>query len=125
MTEDRTKPFNYRQFNATFVEMAIHLGFIGFLGYWTFILISPFLPFIVWSVVLTVALYPAFNWLAGVLGGQRGFAAALITILGLLVVLGPVTWLGLGLIDGLENTASSSTSGNLIPAAGSTEGLAD
>ena len=57
--------------------MAIHLGFISFLAYWTFILVSPFLPFIVWSVVLTVALYPAFIWLAAVLGGQRGLAATL------------------------------------------------
>lgn len=115
MTEDRTKPFNYRQFNATFVEMAIHLGFIGFLAYWSFILISPFLPFIVWSVVLTVALYPAFNWLAGMLGGQRGLAAALMTILGLLVVIGPVTWLGLGLIDGLRTLVDELDSGKLIP----------
>ena len=125
MTEDRTKPFNYRQFNATFVEMAIHLGFIGFLGYWTFILISPFLPIIVWSVVLTVALYPAFNWLAAVLGGQRGLAAALMTILGLLVVLGPVTWLGLGLIDGLKTLVERLELGKIdSAAAGDRKGLA-
>ena len=100
--------------------MAIHLGFIGFLGYWTFILISPFLPFIVWSVVLTVALYPAFNWLAGVLGGRRGLAAALITILGLLVVLGPVTWLGLGLIDGLKTLVEQLELGKIDSAASET-----
>ena len=114
MTEERTE-FNYRQFNATFVEMAIHLGFIGFLAYWTFILISPFLPFIVWSIVLTVALYPAFDRLAAGLGGRRGLAATLITILGLLVVIGPVTWLGLGLIEGLRTLVEQLDSGKLIP----------
>ena len=113
--EEHTERFNYRQFNATFVEMAVHLGFIGFLAYWTFILISPFLPFIVWSVVLTVALYPAFDALAAVLGARRGLAAALITILGLLVVIGPVTWLGLGLIDGLKTLVEQLDSGKLIP----------
>ncbi len=112
---DRPESFNYRQFNETFVEMAIHLGFIGFLAYWTFILVSPFLPFIVWSVVLTVALYPAFNWLASMLGGRRGLAAALITLMGLLVVIGPVTWLGLGLIDGLKIFVEQLDSGKLIP----------
>ena len=115
MTEEQPESFNYRQFNAPFVEMAIHLGFIGFLAYWTFILVSPFLPFIVWSVVLTVALYPVFDWLAAVLGGRRGLAAALITILGLLVVIGPVTWLGLGLIDGLKAFIERLDSGKLIP----------
>jgi len=114
VTEERTE-FNYRQFNATFVEMAIHLGFIGFLAYWTFILISPFLPFIVWSIVLTVALYPAFDRLAAGLGGRRGLAATLITILGLLVVIGPVTWLGLGLIEGLRTLVEQLDSGKLIP----------
>ena len=91
MTEEHRESFSYRQFNATFVEMAIHVGFIGLLAYWTFVLVSPFLPIIVWSVVLAVALYPVFNWLAAVLGGRRKLAAALITILGLMVVIGPVT----------------------------------
>jgi predicted PurR-regulated permease PerM len=115
VTEERSDSFDYRQLNATFVEMAIHIGLIGFLAYWSFILISPFLPFIVWSVVLTVALYPGFDWLASLLGGRRGLAAALITIFGLLVVLGPVTWLGLGLIEGLKNFIERLDSGKLIP----------
>jgi predicted PurR-regulated permease PerM len=52
-----------------------------------------------WSVVLAVALYPVFNWVANALGGRRRLAAALITILLLLVVFGPVTWLALDLIE--------------------------
>jgi predicted PurR-regulated permease PerM len=115
VTEEPRESFNYRQLNATFVEIAIHVSFIGFLVYWTFILISPFLPFIVWSVVLTVALYPGFDWLAALFGGRRALAAALITILGLLVVIGPVTWLGLGLIDGLKTLIQQLDSGKLIP----------
>ncbi len=115
MTEEPRELFNYRQLNATFVEIAIHVSFIGFLVYWTFILVSPFLPFIVWSVVLTVALYPGFDWLAALFGGRRRLAAALITILGLLVVIGPVTWLGLGLVDGLKTLIQQLDSGKLIP----------
>ena len=102
VTEEGIESFNYRQLNATFIKLAVHLGFIGFLAYWTFVLVGPFIPIIVWSVVLTVALYPVFDWLAAVLGGRRGLAATLITIVGLVVVIGPVTWLGLGLIDGLK-----------------------
>ena len=65
--------------------------------------------------MLTVALYPAFDWLAAVLGGRRRLAANLITILGLLVVIGPVTWLGLGLIDGVKTLVEQLDSGKLIP----------
>jgi predicted PurR-regulated permease PerM len=111
----RPEPFSYRRFNATFVETAIHLGFIGFLAYWTYVLVHPFLPIMVWSAVLTVALYPVFNWLAAALGGRRRLAAALMTIAGLLVVIGPVAWLGLGLVDGLRALIERLGSGKLIP----------
>ncbi len=53
----------------------------------------------VWSVVLAVALYPVFDLLANWLGGRRGLAAALITILLLLIIIGPVTWLALDLVE--------------------------
>jgi len=111
VVEQRPEPFNYRQFNATFIELAIHIGFIGLLVAWTFVLVRPFIPIIVWSVVLTVALYPIFDWLADLLGGRRRLAAVLMTILGLLVVIGPVTWLGLGLIDGLKTIIGQLDSG--------------
>ena len=71
--------------NATVIEIAVHLGVIGFLAWWTFTLILPFAPVVLWSVVLTVALYPVFDWLAHKLQGRRRLAAALITLLGLLV----------------------------------------
>jgi predicted PurR-regulated permease PerM len=113
LAEEHSESFSYRQFNATFVEMAIHVGFIGLLAYWRFLLVSPFLPMIVWSVVLTVALYPLYDWLAAVLRGWRRLAAASITIAGLLVIIGPVAWLGLGLIDGIGNAACAATLGEI------------
>ncbi|MBO0733813.1 MAG: AI-2E family transporter [Methylocapsa sp.] len=94
--------------------MAVHAGFIGLLAYWTFLLISPFLPIIVWSVVLTVALYPAYEMLAAALGGRRKTAAALITIIGLLVVIGPVAWLGVGLVDALRALIVRLETGKLV-----------
>lgn len=113
VTEERTGSFNYLQLNATFIKLTIHLGFIGFLAYWTFVLVGPFIPIIVWSAVLTVALYPVFEWVAAALGGRRRLAAALITIFGLVVVIGPVTWLGLGLIEGLKTLIERLDSGKL------------
>jgi predicted PurR-regulated permease PerM len=112
---ERAESFGDRQFGATFIETAIHLGFIAFLAYWTYFLIRPFLPVMVWSAVLAAALYPVFNWLAAVLGGRRGLAAALITIVLLFVVIGPVTWLGLGLVDGLKALLERFHSGKVIP----------
>lgn len=85
-----------------FIETAIRIAALGLLLYWALILVRPFISVIIWSVVLAVALYPIFEWTARALGDRRRLAAALVTILTLLVVIGPVTWLAIGLIDSLR-----------------------
>lgn len=84
---------------ARFAHVAIQLGALALLLYWSFVLVSPFVSIVIWSVVLTVALYPAFEWAALHLGNRRRLAAALITIATLTVVIGPVTWLSMALIE--------------------------
>jgi predicted PurR-regulated permease PerM len=102
LRDDQDTSFNREQIAATFVEVAIRFGALTLLLYFSLLLISPFVSIIIWSVVLTVALYPPFEWLAAKLGGRRRLAAALITILSLLVVIGPVSWLAFGLIESLR-----------------------
>jgi predicted PurR-regulated permease PerM len=58
-----------------------------------------------WSAILAVALYPLFHWLAQRLDPR--LAAALVTLLCLMIVIGPVTWLGLGMIAGVGSLAAS------------------
>lgn len=114
VAEDRIPPPpGARRVNSPLVELLIRLGFVAFLAYWSFVLVRPFLPIMVWSVVLAVALYPIFASLAALLGGRRRPAAALITVLGLLVVIGPVTWLGFGLADALKSLIEKLGSGGL------------
>jgi predicted PurR-regulated permease PerM len=96
------------------VLLAIRLGLLAFLVYWSFVLVRPFIPIFAWSVVLAVALYPAFNWLSVHLGGRPKLAAAIITSVNLAIVIGPATWLGLGLIESLQSFAGQLDSGSLI-----------
>jgi predicted PurR-regulated permease PerM len=114
VTVEQKDPFGYRPINVTFVEMAMHAGFIALLAYWSFVLVSPFLPIIVWSVVLAVALYPIYDWLTSLLRGRQRLAATAVTIAGLLVAIGPVAWLGIGLLDGLETLIERLNSGKLV-----------
>ena len=102
MTDDRPDPAGRDQLTTTFVELAIRIGALGLVLYWTLILLLPFLTIGIWSAVLTVALYPAFEWMALHLGGRRRLAAVLITVLSLLVVIGPATWLALDLVESLR-----------------------
>jgi hypothetical protein len=48
---------------------------------------------------LRLALYPIFEWLSAIFYGHRALAAGAITILSLLVMLGPATWLALSLAE--------------------------
>jgi predicted PurR-regulated permease PerM len=96
---------------ATTIDLAIRLGFIGLLGYWAFRVIAPFLTIGLWSAILVVALYPLFERLALVLNAR--VAAALVTFLCLMIVIGPVTWLGLGMVSGTRSLVASLEDGQL------------
>ena len=100
MTRNQKRPLG--QDTTPFIELAIRLGVLALLLYWSFLLVEPFISIVIWSAVLAVALYPIFDWISVRLGGRRRLAATLTTILSLLVVIGPATWLALGLIDSLR-----------------------
>jgi predicted PurR-regulated permease PerM len=97
---------------VTTTDLAIRLGLLSLVGYWSFNVIAPFLTVVLWSAILTVALYPLFEWLAQRLRRPR-LAAALITSLCLMIVVGPVTWLGFGLIGGVGSLVRQLDAGRL------------
>jgi predicted PurR-regulated permease PerM len=83
------------------VDSVVRIGLLALLVYWSIKVVGPFLTIALWSAILAVALYPSFKSLAGKLGGRRHLAAALITLVSLIVVLGPITWFGIGLVSGV------------------------
>jgi hypothetical protein len=52
-----------------FFERIAKLSLLGLLVYWSFVIVRPFLTLVLWSLILTVALYP-------VLIGPPGVSAA-------------------------------------------------
>ena len=96
------------------IQLAIRLGLLAFLIYWTFVLIRPFVPILAWSIVLAVALYPVFNLLSRLLGGRPRLAAAILTVINLGIVIGPATWLGLSAVEGVKDFAANLSAGNLV-----------
>src|SRR3954453_4069470 len=106
------------------IQLALRLGLLVFLVYWSVILVRPFIAVLAWSIILTVALYPAFEWLSVNLGGRSRLAATLITLINLAIIVGPVAWLGLGVVEGLQHLAGLLGAGTLaIPSP--PEGLKD
>ena len=96
------------------VQLAIRLGLLAFLFYWTVVIIRPFVPILAWSVVLAVALYPVFNVLSRLLGSRPKLAAAILTVINLGIVIGPATWLGLSAVEGVKDLAAHLTAGDMV-----------
>jgi predicted PurR-regulated permease PerM len=94
------------------IDIAIRIGLLVLLAYWSLKVIGPFVTILLWSGILTVALYPVFNWLARMIGSKT-LAAATITMLSLMIVLGPVTWLGFAMIGGIELLVKGIDTGQL------------
>lgn len=94
-------------------QIAVRLGLLAVLIYWSFILLRPFIPILAWAVVLAVAFYPPYDWLSTHLGHRPRVAALIIVTLLLAVFVGPVAWLGLGLVEGLRGISDYLSSGEL------------
>lgn len=95
------------------VVIAMRIGCLALLIYWSLLLVEPFLTIIIWSVILAVALYPVFDWLSAKLR-YPALAATIVTIATLLVILGPATWLGLSLADNLQTLIARFGDGSLV-----------
>ena len=77
-------------FEAKITDLVIRLAVVGLFAYWSLTLIAPFGLIIIWAVILAVALYPAYAALRKLLGGRGGLAATLITLIGLVIIVGPL-----------------------------------
>lgn len=88
--------------DARVIDLAVRLGVLGLFAYFSLQLVAPFFLFLLWAVVLTVALYPAYDWLGKKLGGRKGLAATAITLICLGIIIGPVAVLVVSLAETLQ-----------------------
>ena len=98
---------------ARATDFVVRLAFLGLFAWWSVELVRPFLPIVIWAILLAVALYPLFAWLARRLGGHRGLAATVITAVALAIVLGPVSLLASSLTESVQWIAAGVQAGTL------------
>ena len=80
-------------------DMIVRLTLLGLFVFWALDLVGPFMPVVIWSVILAVALQPVHAWLAVQLGGRRRFAAVVLTLVMLAIIVGPVALLGTSMAE--------------------------
>ena len=99
---------------AATVDLVVQIACLALLLYWAVILVRPFLTIMVWSIILAVVLYPLFDWMVRRLRMNRVTAALLITLICLVILLGPAAWLGLSLIETVRSLAERLGSGDIV-----------
>jgi predicted PurR-regulated permease PerM len=84
------------------VEVSIHVGLLISFAVACVFIMHPFLPLFAWGVIISLAVYPVYCWLQDLLGGRRGLAAVVCTLLLLAVSLVPVMLLTSSLVEGIQ-----------------------
>jgi len=95
------------------IELAIRLGLLSLLIFWCFRIIAPFALMIAWGAIVAIALYPAFEKLAHLLGARKKLAAALITLLLIGTVVVPAALFAESLLAGSRALANAGIEGTL------------
>jgi len=84
------------------VEISIHVGLAVLLVWSCFLILRPFLPPVIWGIVIAIALYPWYRKLATFLSERRTLAAVLCTIVLLVLLIVPIYLLTGTLIEGVQ-----------------------
>jgi predicted PurR-regulated permease PerM len=84
------------------LEVTIKVGIVIGLIAWCFIILKPFIMLSLWGIIIAVAMYPLFHWLAGVMRGRRKLAATLVTLFLLLIIFSPIVMLAGSLVEAVQ-----------------------
>jgi predicted PurR-regulated permease PerM len=96
------------------LEAAIHIGLTILLATACLLIMGPFIPLLVWGIIIAVAVYPIFEKLQRALRGRRVLTAFLLTVLLLAFLIAPVVLLAETLVEGVQTLAAHFKAGTLI-----------
>jgi predicted PurR-regulated permease PerM len=95
------------------IHYALQLLALALLLFWCFHILEPFITPLVWGSVLAITLYPIHERLARKLKGRNAWSAVIITVMMLLLIIGPAVWLLLATVDEFKELGNAYRSGEL------------
>jgi len=96
----------------------IRFGLIVLIIGWSITIIAPFIGVLLWAVIVSVSVYPAFQWLVVRLGNRAGWAATIFVVLMLLLLVGPIAAAIPSFADSIRSLAGDFQAGTItIPEA--------
>jgi predicted PurR-regulated permease PerM len=96
------------------LEVSIHVGLLILLATGCLLIVRPFLPLIVWGIIIAIAAYPAYRRLEGLLDGRSTLAAGLCTLCLLSLLIVPVVLLSGSFVEGIQNLVARLKEGTPI-----------
>lgn len=106
-------PYNNQIQVRRALEVTIHVGLTLFLAAACLLILRPFLPLVVWGVVIAIAVFPAYGKLRNLLGGRRTLSAVLFTLIFLAVLIIPVILLTDTMIEAIQTLSAHIKGGTL------------
>ena len=95
----------------TAIEIAIYLLLIFALLAWSYRILAPFIPFLLWGGVVAIAIYPAFLKLREAVGGRNKLAVLIFVILSFTIIIVPAWFLGGSLLESAQGLGRSVEAG--------------
>ncbi len=96
--------------------MSIHVGLLTLLAGSCFLILRPFLPVVVWGVIIAIASYPGYCRVRTLLGGRSKLAAGVWAILLVALLILPISLLAGSLVEGIQGLVTRLKEGTpLIP----------
>ncbi len=102
-----------RAFFKRALDTSIRIGLIALLVLWCFQIARPFIPLIVWGIILAIATYPLYKALCRMTGGRSRLAASILVISALLVLVVPSVLLTTNLVESATGLAEKVDAGEL------------
>jgi predicted PurR-regulated permease PerM len=102
---------------SALLDVLIRAALIGALAVLCYQVFAPFLTLMVWSIILTVTLYPLHQWLARKVRGKQGLSSAILVIVGILLIIIPTALLMSSFADSVRSFIQAAQNNTLeIPA---------
>ncbi len=99
------------------VDAAIKIALAALLIYWCFDIVRPFAVILIWAGILAVAFLPLCNRVSHWFGGRRKTAVAVLALLSILLLLGPVGYFAVMLSQDAQVFLSGMKEGHIaVPA---------
>lgn len=93
--------------SSPLLDVLIRASLIGALAVLCYKIFSPFLPLMVWAIILAVTMYPLHQRLARRVGGKQWLASTILVIIGLLLIITPMALLMNSFADSVRNFISA------------------